>query len=48
MTFEPLFMTSRVVVAVYRTLSTTVLLYYLIKRMKEKRPPRDRLGERYP
>lgn len=47
MTFEPLFMTSRVVVAVYRTLSTTVLLYYLIKRMKEKRPPRDRLGERY-
>jgi hypothetical protein len=48
MTFEPLFMTSRVVVAVYRTVSTTVLLYYLIKRMKEKRPPRDRLGERYP
>lgn len=47
MTFEPLFMTSRVVVAVYRTLSTMVLLYYLIKRMKEKRPPRDRLGERY-
>lgn len=47
MTFDPLFMTSRVVVAVYRTLSTTVLLYYLIKRMKEKRPPRDRLGERY-
>ena len=47
MTFEPLFMTSRVVVAVYRTVSTTVLLYYLIKRMKEKRPPRDRLGERY-
>lgn len=41
-------MTSRVVVAVYRTVSTTVLLYYLIKRMKEKRPPRDRLGERYP
>lgn len=48
MTLEPLFMTSRVVVAVYRTVSTTVLLYYLIKRMKEKRPPRDRLGERYP
>ena len=48
MTFEPLFMTSRVVVAVYRTVSTTVQLYYLIKRMKEKRPPRDRLGERYP
>ncbi len=41
MNFEPLFMTSRVVTAVYRTLSTTVLLYYLVKRMKDKRPPRD-------
>ena len=46
MSFEPLFMTSRVVVAVYRTLSTTILLYYLAKRMREGRPPRDRFGER--
>ena len=41
MTFEPLFLTSRVVVATYRTLSTTVLLYYLLKRMKDRKPPRD-------
>jgi hypothetical protein len=41
MNFQPLFTTSRVVVAVYRTLSTTVLLYYLMKRMKNGRAPRD-------
>jgi hypothetical protein len=41
MNFAPLFTTSRVVVAVYRTISTTVLLYYLVKRMKNGRPPRD-------
>lgn len=34
MNFQPLFTTSRVVVAVYRTLSTTVLLYYLVTRLK--------------
>lgn len=48
MNFTPLFTTSRVVVAVYRTLSTTILLYYLMKRMKEGRPPRDRLHRRLP
>lgn len=46
MNFQPLFTTSRVVVALYRTVSTTVLLYYLMKRMKEKRPPRDRFHNR--
>ena len=48
MNFTPLFTTSKVVVAVYRTLSTTVLLYYLMTRMKEGRPPRDRLQMRMP
>jgi hypothetical protein len=47
MNLQPLFTTSRVVVAVYRTVSTTVLLYYLVKRMKERRPPRDRIINRY-
>ena len=46
MNLAPLFTTTRVVVAVYRTLSTTVLLFYLAKRIKEQRPPRDRLRER--
>lgn len=41
MNFQPLFTTSRVVVALYRTVSTTVLLVYLIKRLKDKRAPRD-------
>ena len=41
MSFEPLFATSRVVVALYRTVSTTVLLYYLFKRMKQGQSPRD-------
>ena len=41
MNLQPLFTTSRVVVAVYRTLSTTVLLYYLMKRMRTGRAPRD-------
>jgi hypothetical protein len=47
MTFEPLFLTSRVVVALYRTLSTTVLLYYLVKRMNDGKPPRDHHHGRY-
>ena len=42
MNFQPLFTTSRVVVAVYRTVSTTVLLYYLLKRISDKKPPRNR------
>lgn len=37
MNLNPLFTTSRVVVAVYRTLSTTVLLFYLARRIKEGR-----------
>jgi len=41
MMLQPLFTTSRVVVAVYRTISTTVLLYYRLKRMKGRQPPRD-------
>mgnify|MGYP006345618203 CR=1 FL=1 len=44
MNFQPLFTTSRVITAVYRTVSTTVLLYYLAKRMKEGRAPRERVG----
>jgi hypothetical protein len=44
MNFQPLFTTSRVITAVYRTVSTTVLLYYLAKRMKEGRAPRERTG----
>jgi len=47
MTFEPLFLTSRVMVALYRTVSTTVLLYYLLKRMNEGKPPRDRIIGRH-
>lgn len=43
MNFQPLFTTSRVVVAVYRTVSTTVLLYYLMRRLKDGRSaPRAR------
>lgn len=47
MNFQPLFTTSRVVVALYRTVSTTVLLFYLVKRMKDRREPRDRHHNRY-
>ena len=47
MNFQPLFTTSRVVVALYRTVSTTVLLYYLAKRMRDGRPPRDRHQGRF-
>ncbi len=46
MNFTVLFTASRVITAVYRTLLTTVLLYYLVKRIKERRPPRDS-HERY-
>lgn len=37
MNFQPLFTTSRVVAALYRTVSTTVLLYFLMKRLKDGR-----------
>lgn len=36
MNFTPLFLTARVVTAVYRTVSTTVLLYYLSKKIKNR------------
>mgnify|MGYP000169640925 CR=1 FL=1 len=42
MNFQPLFTTSRVVTALYRTVSTTVLFYYLMKRLKQGNPPRVR------
>jgi hypothetical protein len=41
MNLQPLFTTTRVVVAVYRTVSTTVLLYYLMRRMGNGKPSRD-------
>lgn len=47
MNLQPLFTTSRVVVALYRTLSTSVLLYYLVKRMREGRESRDNHHNRY-
>lgn len=36
MNFQPLFTASRVITAVYRVVSTTVLLAYLARRLKEK------------
>jgi len=43
MNFQPLFTTSRVVVAVYRIVSTTILLAYIMRRTKDGRVfPRDR------
>ena len=47
MNFQPLFTTSRVIVALYRSISTTVLLFYLVKRIKSKTPPRDHHHGRY-
>ena len=44
MNFEPLFLTTRVVSSLYKTLATTVLMYYLLKRIKEGKPPRERHG----
>jgi len=35
MNFQHLFTTERVVVAIYRTVSTAVLFYYLAKRIRE-------------
>lgn len=37
MSFEPLFLTARVVTAIYRITSTTLLLLYLAKRVKDGR-----------
>lgn len=37
MSFEPLFTTARVVTAIYRITSTTLLLYYIAKRLREGR-----------
>ncbi len=37
MTLEPLFTTARVVTATYRIISTTLLLYYLTKRINNGR-----------
>ena len=36
--FQPLFTTARVVTATYRVISTTLLLLYLARRVREKRP----------
>jgi hypothetical protein len=38
MNFQPLFTTARVVTATYRVISTTLLLLYLARRVREKRP----------
>lgn len=48
MNFQPLFTTSRVVTSIYRIASTTVLLVYLAKRIKEGRtmPVRNRIRYR--
>jgi hypothetical protein len=35
--FEPLFIAARVISAIYRILSTTLLLFYIIKRMIDGR-----------
>lgn len=37
MNFEPLFLTARVVTAIYRITSTTLLLLYLAKRVRDGR-----------
>lgn len=46
MSFEPLFTTARVVTAVYRITSTTLLLYYIAKRLREGRSI-PRASQRY-
>lgn len=44
MNFQVLFTTERVIVALYRTVSTVILFYYLMRRVKDGqlRPARDR------
>jgi hypothetical protein len=39
MNFQPLFTTARVVTAVYRIASTTLLLMYLARRVRKKQHP---------
>jgi hypothetical protein len=46
MSFEPLFTTARVVTAIYRITSTTLLLYYIAKRLREGRTV-PRASQRY-
>jgi hypothetical protein len=38
MNFQPLFTASRVITATYRVISTSLLLLYLARRVREKRP----------
>lgn len=47
MNFTHLFTTARVVRALYQTVSTTILLYYIAKRMKNGQKPRIRQLGRY-
>lgn len=47
MNFTTLFTTARVLRAVYQTVSTSILLYYIGKRMKEGKRPRTRILGRY-
>lgn len=42
MNFTPLFTTARVLRATYQVVTTTVLLYYLGKRLKDGKGPRRR------
>jgi len=44
--FQPLFTTARVITAVYRITSTTLLLLYLARRLKQGRPI-PRAAQRY-
>ncbi len=39
MSFQHLFLTARVVTAVYRITSTTLLLFYLARRVSRGKPP---------
>ncbi len=47
MNFEPLFLTTRVVTAVYRTASTVILIYYLTRRLQDGRETFGDGGRRY-
>lgn len=47
MNFTHLFTTARVVRALYQTVSTTILLYYIAKRMKNGQKPHIRRLGRY-
>jgi len=47
MNLQILFTSSRVLTALYRTVSTTVLLYYFAKRLSNRQPPRYRPRHRH-